>query len=485
MTTTDARNDPAGAAGELTAALARQVDTDLDRLLEELAALVAIPSIAWPAFDQSHVRRSAEAVAELARAAGFHEVDILDAPLGDGTGQRGAPAVVARIPAPPGRPTVLLYAHHDVQPPGRDEDWDTPPFTATRIGDRLYGRGAADDKAGVIAHLGAVRALQSVNGGPGVGVTLFIEGEEEAGSPSFRSFLQTHRERLAADAIIVADSSNWAVDVPALTTSLRGMASLEFSVSTLDHALHSGMYGGAAPDAALAMTRLLASLHHADGSVAVPGLASTAPEPEVDFDPAGFRADAGLLEGVEPIGSGSIASRLWQQPALTVTGLDLPAVERASNTLQASVRAKISMRIGPGVDPAEALAALKAHLREHAPFGAHLEFGEEEAGRPWQADAAAPSVVLMRECLADAWGHDLGVPTTPVDTGIGGSIPFIADLLDVFPQAAILVTGVEDPDTRAHSPNESLYLPDFRRAVVAEALFLARSGQGGAGSGTA
>lgn len=449
-----------------SAQLHAELDTIFDEVLGNLTDLVAIPSVAWPSFDAANVTASAEAVAGLARQLGL-ETEILTAKQSDGAD--GYPAVVASVSAPEGAPTVLLYAHHDVQPPGRAEDWDTEPFVATRKGDRLFGRGAADDKAGIMVHLTALRLLADRLG---VGVTLFFEGEEEAGSPSFRNFLETYRDRLRADVIVVADSGNWAAGTPALTTSLRGMCAVEFEVSTLDHAVHSGMYGGVAPDAMLAMTKLLATLHDDNGSVAVAGLHSST-ETSIDFDEATLRTDSGVLAETELIGAGTLASRLWTQPSITVIGLDIPDVAVSSNTLQSSLKAKLSIRLAPGDTPASAVRAVEEHLRAHLPFGAQLSIGETEGGSPWQADENDPVVRTARQALTDAWG------TESVTMGIGGSIPFIADLLDVFPRASILVTGVEDPDARAHSANESLYLPDFKAAIVAEALLLQRLGDHG------
>ena len=446
-----------------SAQLHAELDTIFDEALNDLTDLVAIPSVAWPSFDASRVTASAEAVAALAEGLGL-EVEILTAEQPDGT--NGYPAVVASIPAPEGAPTVLLYAHHDVQPPGREEDWETDPFVATRKGDRLFGRGAADDKAGIMVHLTALRLLSDRLG---VGVTLFFEGEEEAGSPSFRNFLETYRQRLRSDVIVVADSGNWAAGTPALTTSLRGMCAVEFEIATLDHAVHSGMYGGLAPDAMLAMTKVLASLHDEHGSVAVPGLHREL-ETDIDYDEATLRGDSGVLESTELIGSGTLASRLWTQPAITGIGLDIPDVAVSSNTLQSSLKAKLSIRLAPGDTPASAVRAVEDHLRANLPFGAQLRIVETEGGSPWRADEADPVVRTARQALTDAWG------TESVTMGIGGSIPFIADLLEVFPDASILVTGVEDPDARAHSANESLYLPDFKAAIVAEALLLQRLG---------
>jgi len=461
MTDSQHQRPASARAEELHAAL----DTVFDEVQETLAELVSIPSIAWPSFDQSHVAASAEAVARLAGEAGFSSVSILTAPTE--SGEEGAPAVVARREGPAGAPTVVLYAHHDVQPTGDEALWHTPPFVATEVGDRIYGRGAADDKAGILVHLTALRLLGD---DLGVGVVLFVEGEEEAGSPSFRNFLRTHRDRLAGDVIVVADSGNWKIGTPALTTSLRGMASLEFTVSTLDHAVHSGMYGGVVPDAALAMTRLLSTLHDEDGAVAVPGMVGEE-SADVDYAEADLRMDSGVLDGVGLIGRGTLSSRLWTQPSITVIGLDLPHVDVSSNTLQHEVRAKLSIRVAPGGTPQSALAAVKAHLEAHAPFGAQVRFGAEEGGSPWRAQTADPVIGTAMEALSEGFG------TPAVQVGLGGSIPFIADLLEEFPRASILVTGVEDPDARAHSANESLHVPDFRSAIVSEALLLEALGR--------
>nr|WP_240675551.1 dipeptidase [Cellulomonas endophytica] len=429
-------------------------------LRSDLEALVRIPSVSNGDFDQAEVERSAAAVAELLRGAGMPEVEVLRVTAPDGTA--GRPAVVARRPGPAGSPTVLLYAHHDVQPPGDAADWSTPPFEPTAVGERLHGRGAADDKAGVVAHLGALRVLGEELG---VGVTVFVEGEEEIGSPTFVPFLHAHRERLAADVIVVADSSNWKVGVPALTTSLRGLVDLSVEVAALDHAVHSGMYGGPLLDAPTLLARLLATLHDDAGDVAVEGLVRAA-DPAVDYDEADLRADVGVLDGVRLAGTGPLTARLWTRPAISVIGLDAPRVATASNTLTPRATAKLSVRLAPGQDPDAAMAAVRAHLEGHAPFGARVTVVEGERGKPFQAPADSPAMSAARRAFAQAWG------TEPVDIGVGGSIPFIADLLEVYPDAAILVTGVEDPDSRAHGADESVHLGELQKVVLAEALLL-------------
>ncbi|MGX1160929.1 acetylornithine deacetylase/succinyl-diaminopimelate desuccinylase-like protein [Arthrobacter sp. SLBN-100] len=463
---------PAGSgAGPGREDLRAAIDRTFEQTLARLKELVAIPGIAWPSFDRSPLERSAEAVAVLLRDSGLEDVRILGCDKPDGT--PGGPAVVARRPAFEGKPTILLYAHHDVQPAGDESLWDTEPFTAVEKDGRLYGRGAADDKAGIMAHIAAYAAVAEVLGaGLGLGVTFFIEGEEEAGSPTFRPFLEANRELLRADVIVVADSSNWKVGVPALTTSLRGLVDGTIEVQVLEHAVHSGMFGGPVLDAPTLLARLIATLHDDDGNVAIAGLVAS-DTTSVDFPEADYRADASVLDGVRLAGTGSIASRLWTKPALSIIGFDAPAVDVASNTLLPKARAKFSLRLAPGQAPEEAMEAVRKHVEANAPFGAKVTFTPGESGNPFQTDTSSAAAAIAMWALGEAWG----VPA--VETGIGGSIPFIADLTELYPEVQILVTGVEDPDSRAHSANESLHLGDFRKAILAEALLLARLNSGG------
>jgi cysteinylglycine-S-conjugate dipeptidase len=435
-------------------ALRTAIRSVLPGVRRDLESLVRIPSVSALAFDQGQVDRSATAVADLLRRAGMRDVQVLR--------EGGAPAVVGHLPGPVGAPTVLLYAHHDVQPPGPEEDWTTPAFEPAERDGRLYGRGAADDKAGVMAHLAALRAH---GGRPPVGVTIFVEGEEESGSPSLGQILRRHRDLLAADVLVLADSTNWKIGVPALTTSLRGLVEAFVDVRTLDHAVHSGMYGGAVLDAPTALIRLLSTLHDEAGDVAVAGLRSGAAA-DLGMSEADLRADAGVLDGVALIGSGPLTARLWSRPALTVVGIDVASTERASNTLAARARAKLSLRVAPGQDADQAYQALRSHLIGRAPWGAQVEVTLKESGQPFAADATGPAYDAARAAFAHAWG------TEPVDMGIGGSIPFIAEFAEIFPDAAVLVTGVEDPDTRAHGTDESLHLGEFERVCLAEAILL-------------
>ena len=441
------------------AELRSRVTAEMPRIRQDLEDLVRIESVSADPARVTEVQRSADAVAALFRADGFEDTVIVSA-REDG----GAPAVLARKPAPDGRPTVLLYAHHDVQPENDHDEWDSPPFEPTERDGRLFARGAADDKAGIVAHLGAVRALGD---DLGVGVTMFIEGEEEVGSDTLPDLLSEHRDYLAADVIVIADSGNWDIGVPALTTSLRGMVRVDIAVRTLTHAVHSGMWGGLVPDALMTLSRLIASLHDDEGDVAVAGLHS-GPAADVEYPAERLRAESGVAPGVEFIGSGTAVERLWTRPSLTITGLDAPKVDGASNTLVASARAKISLRIAPGDTTENAIECLRTHLESHVPWGGELSFTVVDTGEPTKIDATGPAYDAARDAFTEAWDG-----TRPIDMGVGGSIPFIAEFLETFPEASVLVTGVEDPDTRAHGANEGLHLAEFERVCLAETLLLA------------
>jgi acetylornithine deacetylase/succinyl-diaminopimelate desuccinylase-like protein len=424
-------------------------------LRRDLEALARIPSVGADPARHDDVRRSAAATAALFEAEGL-ATELVEI-------EGGLPAVIARRPAPEGRPTVLLYAHHDVQPQGRHDAWDSEPFQPVERGGRLYGRGTADDKAGIIAHLAAIRAHGDALP---VGVTVFVEGEEENGSRSLPALLERDQDRLACDVIVIADSTNWAIGVPALTTTLRGNVVCRVQVRTLKQGVHSGMWGGVIPDALTSLCRLLATLHDAAGSVAVDGLLAGAAA-DLDLPEERVRAEAGVLPDVDLIGTGSIVERLWVKPALSVIGLDTTSIADASNTLIPSARAEVSMRIAPGQDPQAAVKRLEEHLLTHAPWGAQVTVEPVSASAPFAIDATGPAYDAARAAFREAWDG-----TEPVDIGVGGSIPFIAQLAAKFPEAAVLVTGVEDPETAAHGPNESLHLAEFERVCYAEALLL-------------
>ena len=433
------------------------VREQMPRARQDLEALVRIPTVSADAGCAADVERACTVVADLAREVGAADVQVLRA---DG----GQPAVVATWPAPDGAPTVLLYAHLDVQPTGPEGEWTSPPFEPTERDGRLYGRGAADDKAGVLMHLAVLRAF---GGRPPVGVVLFLEGEEEIGSPTLPALLAEHRDLLRSDVIVIADSANASVDVPAFTTSLRGLVDLTVEVRVLERPVHSGMFGGAVPDALTALCRLLSTLHDENGDVAVAGLhrnPSGAPAPEEEV----FRSDAGLLDGVQLIGSGSIPERLWHSPAVAVLGMDAPATEDASNVLLPRARAKVSLRLAPGSDEHEALKLLSDHLTSHAVWGSTVEVTTGSIGGAFALEATGDVYDLAREAFEAAYGN------APVEAGIGGSIPFIAEFARTYPGATVLVTGVGDPASRWHGIDESLHLGMWERACLAEALLLTR-----------
>jgi cysteinylglycine-S-conjugate dipeptidase len=439
--------------------LAARLRAVMPTVRADLEGLVRIESVSADPARVEEVHRSAAAVAALFEAEGC-ETQILSV-------AGGAPAVVAHKAGPAGSPTVLLYAHHDVQPEGDPADWDSPAFEPTERNGRLYGRGAADDKAGVVAHLAALRVFG--NELP-VNVVVFVEGEEEVGSESLPAFLAAYRDQLAAEVIVIADSANWDIGVPALTTSLRGLLRVDVEVRTLTHAVHSGMWGGLVPDALMTLARLLATLHDDRGNVAVAGLRS-GPAADVDYPEERLRGESGATARVHWIGDGSAAERLWTKPSLTITGLDAPPVDGAANTLLAAARAKLAFRLAPGDTTANAWECVRVHLERAVPWGADLTLTLVDKGEPTAIDATGPAYDAARAAFAEAWDG-----TEPIDMGVGGSIPFIAEFLDTFPAASVLVTGVEDPDTRAHGANEGLHLAEFERAALAEVLLLRNLG---------
>ena len=435
--------------------LATAVDGDFARARKELEQLVSIPSVSAPDFDGNEVRRSAAAVAELLRSSGVGEVRLLEI---DGA----HPAVYGEIAAPPGAPTVLLYAHHDVQPPGPAEEWDTDPFEPTERDGRLYGRGSSDDKAGVILHTAAIRAFE---GSLPVGIKLFIEGEEEVGSTNVDAFMSEYGDLLAADVMVIADSGNLAEGVPSLTTSLRGLVDCVVDVETLDNAVHSGEFGGLFPDAITVLARMIASLHDDDGNVAVAGLVQ-GEAADVDLTEEDLREQTGAVAGLELTGSGSLTSRMWRKPAIAVLALDAPPISHAINQIVPRARAKISMRIPPGQDPADAMAALISHLEAAVPWGAKVTITPEATGDPIEIDTAGPVPQVFAQAMAAGYGAEV------VKIGVGGTIPIVAALRKAHPEASVILNGVADRTSRPHGPNESVSLADLRSGILAEAIAL-------------
>ena len=435
--------------------LATRVHGLFPSLTTMLADLVRIPSVSLTGYPPAEVRRSAEHLVAVLVETGFTNVGLLEL---DGA----HPAVFGEIPGPEGAPTVLLYAHHDVQPPGPAEAWRTGPFDPFIEDGRMYGRGASDDKAGIVMHLGAVAAF---DGALPVGVKLFIEGEEEVGSAHLGEFLDRYSTLLAADVIVIGDSGNWRVGQPALTTSLRGLVSCVVEVRTAENAVHSGMYGGVFPDALTTLARLLSTLHDDDGNVAIAGLVSEESDP-LDLTEDEVRQQMGTVPGLQQMGSGSITGRMWTKPAISVLSVDAPPISEAINQLVPVARAKVSMRIAPGQDPAAAMNALRSHLLANVAWGADLTFLGQEMGSAFHLAVSGPAPEAWKTAMQQVWGSDV------VQMGIGGSIPFVADFSTRFPDAAILLTGPGDPTSAVHAPNESQHLGDLEKSVLAEAIAL-------------
>ncbi|MFF8967320.1 dipeptidase [Streptomyces globisporus] len=432
----------------------------MPRAREELAELVAFQSVADPAvFPRSECEGAANWVADALRAEGFTDVALLDTP--DGT-----QSVYGYLPGPAGAPTVLLYAHYDVQPPLDESAWISPPFELTEREGRWYGRGAADCKGGFIMHLLALRALKA-DGGVPVSVKVIAEGSEEQGTGGLERYAEAHPELLRADTIVIGDTGNFRVGLPTVTATLRGMTMLRVQLDTLEGNLHSGQFGGAAPDALAAMIQLLASLRAEDGTTTVDGLTGDADWDGIQYPEAEFRQDAKVLDGVELIGTGTVADRIWARPAVTVIGIDCPAVVGATPSVQASARAQISLRVPPGHDAAEATKLLTAHLESRAPWGARVKVEQVGQGQPFRADTSSPAYTAMAEAMRDAYpGQEMQ------SSGMGGSIPLCNTLAGLYPEAEILLIGLSEPEAQIHAVNESVSPEELERMSVAEALFL-------------
>jgi acetylornithine deacetylase/succinyl-diaminopimelate desuccinylase-like protein len=425
-----------------------RVDPELIR--GALERLVAVPSIAFKGFPREPLDQAAAIVLELLREAGAAEIRSVDVP-----GE--APTILADFPGP--GPTVLLYAHYDVQPAPPD-GWVTDPFTPTLIDGRIYGRGAADDKSGIVAHLAALSAW---DGKPPVHVKVLIEGSEENGRQKLLGLVDSDPELMRADVIVVADNGNWKLGEPTLSLTLRGHGKLTVTLRTLSGALHSGHFGGVAPDALLALSRLIASLHDDEGNVAVAGLEDGdwdgAEWPEADF-----RRQAGVLDGVALLGSGKLSDRLWARHAISVLGLDAPGVDGAGNIVIPHARAKIAVRVPPGANPVHSMAAVERHLREHTPWGARIEIAVEPASTP----IALPPVDAAERALEQAYGKPVA------RMGSGGSVPLVAKLRAAYPDAAFVLWGAQDSDlAQIHAANESVDLTEIEKLALAEALLLA------------
>jgi acetylornithine deacetylase/succinyl-diaminopimelate desuccinylase-like protein len=440
------------AATDTAARLRAAVEEDAPRIRADLERLVGIPSIAFEGFPREPLREAADAVAELLRDAGATEVRELEVP-------EDPPSIYAEFAGPPDAPTVLLYAHYDVQPAPPD-GWTGDPFAPTERDGRVYGRGAADDKSGVVAHLAALRAW---GGEPPVTVKVLIEGGEENGKQRLPAVVEREAELLRADTIVICDGGNWRLGEPTLCESLRGHGKLTVELRTLRGALHSGQFGGAAPDALLALIRLLATLHDDRGAPAVEGL-QDGEWPGEQLPEDGFRVQAEVLDGVELVGAGTVADRLWARHAISVLGLDAPAVDTAGNIVIPVARAKVAVRVPPGADPQHSMDAVQRHLEARVPWGAQLQVDVEPASTP----ITVPSDAAAERALQEAFGKPVA------HMGSGGSIPLVAKLRAAFPDATLVFWGAQDSDhARIHAADESADLAELGRIALAEALLLA------------
>ncbi|MEV4147765.1 dipeptidase [Amycolatopsis sp. NPDC049691] len=444
--------------------LRKRVDELMPRARGELADLVAMRSVADPRqFPPSECRRAATWVAEAFAGTGFatHLADTPD----------GSQAVLGFRPCGrEGAPTVLLYAHYDVQPPLTDDEWRTPPFRLTEVDGRWHGRGAADCKGNIVMHLTALRALGD---DVPVDLKLVVEGSEEQGTGGLEAFVPEHAELLRADAILVADAGNAAVGHPAVTVSLRGMVNVVVHVEALPSELHSGMFGGPAPDALAALVAVLATLRDEAGDTTVHGLPGDGRWSGAPYPAARFRADAGLSPGAVLLGSGEVADTLWARPAVTVLGIDCPPVVGSAAALVPRAAARLNLRIPPGVDPYRAACALSEHLMAAAPWGTDVSVEVEAIGEPFRAATGGPAHQAMHDAMRTAFGR-------PVSRlGQGGSIPLCTVLAETYPEAEILLIGVEEPQARIHAPNESVAPAEIANMALAEALFLRNYGAAG------
>jgi acetylornithine deacetylase/succinyl-diaminopimelate desuccinylase-like protein len=439
----------------------------MGRARDDLAELVAFRSVADARVEPpEECEKAAQWVIDAFRAVGLEEVTASPTP-------DGSRCVHGKAPGPPGSPTVLLYCHYDVQPPLGESDWTSPIWELTEREDgRWYGRGAADCKGNIVMHLTALRALQQ-HGGLPCTVKLICEGSEEQGTGGLEAFVPRNADLLAADAILVVDTGNFAVGVPTLTTTLRGMTSVDVRVSGLSSAMHSGMFGGPAPDPLLGLIQMLASLHDAHGNTTVDGLDATQRWTGVDYAAEQFRADANVLDGVRLMGDGSVADMLWARPSATVVGIDVPSVLDSAAAVQASAAARVSLRLPPGETGQNAQDKLVEHLRSRVPWGLHCEIERVALGDPFVGATEGPAFDAMRSAMEEAFGHPM---TTE---GQGGSIPLCNVFADTYPDAEIMLLGVEEPKCLIHAPNESVDPSEIERTALAEALFLQRYGRAG------
>lgn len=451
-----------------TDTLVQAAQAQAPQAIEQLSELVSYPSLAFDGYDLQPGLDCAEAVRRQMQEAGVANVEIID------MGGR-LPLVWGTISGPQGAPTVLLYAHYDIQPaPIEEQGWQTDPYTMTQAADgRWYGRGAADDKSGIVGHLAALRALGLREDGTApLNIKMCFEGEEEWIS-SLDPYVAAHPEMFAADLYLVSDSGGMLPGEPTIETAMRGTVAITVTVSTIKQALHSGLFGGATPDAMIAFMLMMSSCYGENGATTIPGLEGNE-HPGVDYPADLLREQAGLLEGVDFAGVGGLSSRLWTRPSLSVIGLDeLPSIQGSSNIVIPTISARLSLRYQPGIPSRTALDALEAHLKANVPFGARLEIIEVQESDAFSFEPSDDFLAAAREAFGTAFGHPLDIKAS------GGSIPLLTELQRVSPEADFLVFGAEDAQfSKVHGGNESVDPNELERVIVAETLFLQKIAQG-------
>ncbi len=448
-----------------------QFEKDWNLHLEDLKNLIRIPSVSFENFDPKEVRRCGDAVAKLLKERGLENIEYLEVP-------GAAPYIYADWMHAPGKPTVLLYAHYDVQPPGRADLWQTPPFEPTTKGKRLYARGAADDKAGIIAQTAAIHSYLKTIGKVPVNLKFIVEGEEEIGSPNLNEFLKRYQKKLHADVLMLSDTTNFDVGWPALTVSLRGLAGFEIEVRALEKTVHSGMWGGPVPDAAMALNKILAALVDANGKIAVPEIVEHIPRltekeesfyAEIPFNKEDYAKQVGLAKNVKLHSEGAAAWKaMWREPSLSVNAMQAASRTQAGNVLNDTAWARVTLRLAPGMSPEFCQKALATFIKKQTPWNVDVTLTFEEPNAGWAADA---KMYTHKAFVAAEKALEKGYGKKPIKMGCGGSIPFVLPFINFLKGAPALLIGVEDPYTNAHGENESLEIEDFKKSCLSQ-IFL-------------